>query len=682
MHPATPITATIGLALAAMAVQVFWRFLSDSAAVRGELSSNWPLLAMAIVLMVLAGAVALLVASRLRRLLLSVRMMVSLLTVASVMLAAGTVFVSEAGQLPSGPVWAGNERRAAEVCSRLLGDDGGRRAGELVLQVFRLMGLTDLPGNWALHAVLLLAALGALGRLIWRRPMGAREFGFMAVHAGAVLMVGGMLAGRLFGTSHPGVELSMAEGAAPLAIPPGSAADDAVFAVALREIRTERAGRMLRLQAVSRGRLPELLSLDATKPGRVGWRSLDVEVLEYLAEAFPEEVTVDAGVEFDNPAVRLELADEHGAPEKVLLYAFGDRWWRDEARGVEMHYVRTQDEVEAGQAARRPGELPPEKLCLLGPSGEEIDRVELPAGRGKTGHVIALESLGLRLEVVRWLSGAQRGDDGKPVPAPPLAGLPAAIELRWRREAAGPDAAPAGTFWVMGGERPSEPMGEVPDRLRGLRFGYNPERWAPLSLAVVEGPAGEFQLGEFHDGYLARVRPLETGAYLDLPGGFRLKLVEFLAGAERRYRPGRGVPGARPVPAVRLAVARGAVRESCWLFLEGARHGRLLGHAFSLRDMGGSWPRETAVVEIFRNRASLGTHEVSIGSPLAVEGYRLHLSRVVKTGESAGRSLGLVYLSVRRRPGHWAVFIGMALAAAGAPLLLWSRFRSLPDPVA
>jgi hypothetical protein len=237
------------------------------------------------------------------------------------------------------------------------------------------------------------------------------------------------------------------------------------------------------------------------------------------------------------------------------------------------------------------------------------------------------------------------------------------------------------SFWVLGGEKPRLPVGEVPEQLKGKQFLYNPPRWQPVSVRVVEGPHGTFSLAELLDGKVIKIRPIAIGEALDLAGGLKLRLAEFIRGAQRSYRP-REPRGNEPSePAVHVSVGKGMVRKSFWFFPRRSGPHEVLDGVFVIRAARRGRRSEAAEVEIFEGGSSVGTAVIERGRPFSRKGYTVYLAAVEITGRTEGREVGLVSFTVSRRPGLWVVYAGMILLALGAPWLLWSRFRQLPDAV-
>jgi hypothetical protein len=543
--------------------------------------------------------------------------------------------------------------------------------------LIRTAGLTDVPGAWALYALLGALALASAAALLWRRPVGAREFGFLAAHIGVLLIMGGVAAGGLFGYARE--DLQLGTRGPPQTVPEGPAGR-AAFAVALRGIREEEFPPEFRALAWVTGGEPQELPMDASAPGsRSRWCDLDVEVLEFLPRAVPEAHVIDGGAGLENPAVRVEVTGPAGAREFVLGSFTGD-WRAEPDLGLELRYDRLMTAGDADETCRRDRDGEPEKLqVVLAGKGVE-DEAVMEFGRAKVGTLVHLPGLGLRLRVERWLSGARPGTGGVPVQAPPGRGAFPAIEFRPVGEAPEePGARAPGSFWVLGGEDPTRPVGEVPTQLAGMAFVYNPPVWQALGVRVVEGPLGSFRLVELVDGRMAKIRPIAIGQSLDVELGRGLRLKEFLRGARTEYRPGAPGPGKAEEPAVRLAASRGAVRQDFWLFPLRSEPLEVLGGNFAVRARGGGLRVAGAVLEIFEGRESKGLFTVERGRALVHRGYALRLAGPARLERSGGQAQGLVSFTVSRRPGTWVALAGMLLLAAGAPWLLWSRFRFVPD---
>ena len=680
---AAAIAAVFGVSVAAMAFQNLWHYvgplLEESRATTGLL----PLVVLGGVTVLVSLTIVALVLKRLGRLLRSVRMTVALLIAVALLSLASTPFETESSAGLRGPASERNDESTGELFEPLLGKQRGQRAGEKVMILVRTAGLTDLSRSWTLHTLLALLALCSAAGLIWRRPVGAREFGFLAAHAGVLLILGGSAVGAVFGTHQ--TDLTLSSGGQPRPIP-GGPAEDAAFTmrivkggISLEEFPAEY--RVL-------GRLPgwkvhETLALDALRPGsRTRWRGLDVEVLEFRPDAVPEAYVEDAARDGRprNPAVRVELLAGSQSREMVL-YMFSAGWRKARGVDLEISFERHASPAQADAACRRPRAGEMEKLVVLSAKGRRADETLLKFGRAKVGETIALRRLGLRLEVLRWFSGARVSSTQGIVQAPPVKGVPPAIEVRPIPDVVDPKLQKPPSFWIMGGKRPTEPRGEVPAKLTRLKFLYDPQRWQPFSIRIVEGPRGEFQLAELLDGKMIKIRRIAVGQTLKLELGRSLRLVEFIKAARPAYRPGEPGSGAATEPAVRLAVSRGAIGEDFWFFPGRSAAQEAAGASFAVRALQRGRRRETVTIEVAEEGKGASKVVIERGRPLSRGGYSVHLTGVKTTGQRDGKVFGLVSFTVDRTPGLWVIYLGMVLVALGAPWLLWSRFRRVPDPV-
>jgi hypothetical protein len=667
------IGGAMGIALAALAFQNLWE---HGGALLGEggRGVSVPMLALGGMIGLVAALIVALVAVRARRLFLSVRMTVALLTAAALLCLASLPFEQEGAAGLRGAASERNEARATEVLGAVLPEGTDGRVSEKVLLLVRTARLTDIAGSWALRALLGALALGSLAGLIWRRPVGAREFGFLAAHTGVLLVLGGAAWGSLFGYRAEGVGLGT--GGQPRAV----GRKGAGLSLRARAIEVEDLPPVCAVFARGSESEPrERLALVGSRPGAaVRWRGLVVRVEEFLPRVTAEAYVDDQGVRLDDPAVQLEFQRPTGRGQ-VVVHARSPGWWADDRAALELRYQRVVTEAAALSACSLGREGSPESLQILAPGKGIVQKLDLPFGHAKVGREFLIRRPGIRLRVLRWFSGSKPAGPGGLVQCPPLPEAPPAVEF-----APVPDV-PSETppaFWVVGGERPGPALGEVPAQLQGMEFLYNPKRWQPLSVRVVEGPPGDFRLAEIVDGRPVRTRRIEVGQTLALEGGGSLRLVAFLRAARRAYRPGKPREGAPLEPAVRLAVSRGAVTESFWLFPARSAPYEALGASFMVRTVPRG-PRRLAVeVEVFvRGQADPSTARLEYGRPLAAAGHEIRLQGVEISGRRDGRPSGSVKLIVTRRPGQWAVYLGMVLVVLGAHWLLWSRLRRVPDPV-
>jgi len=650
-----------------------WSLLEEARFSGGVL----PLVLLSGVAAAVAVVVAVIVLRRLRRLLLSVRMTVALLVAVALFCAAASAFEPEGLAGPASAAGARNDERAL----RALGGGGGKKSArkslaEGCMLLARAGGLTDLPRSWGLLALLALIGLSSAAGLVWSRPVGVREFGFLAAHGGVLLILGGAAVGCIFGYSQ---ELRGGVGGKPLDVPAG-AGTEAAFSLNVRGIEVKELAPEYQVWAQPAAGDPQRLSLDGTRPGEsVRWRDWEVGIDKFRPDAVAERYVADAGGRSANPAVRLELSGR-GAGREVVLYAYSVTWDVLPGLGIELRYHRHPSAEAAAGRCRGEREGFPENLVVVNDKGKTLDQVQLPFGRAKVGSTVLLGRMGVRLRVLEWFSGSRPAPGGGRMPAAPAEGVPAAMKVLPVPGAEPPPGqAPPPAFWIVAGPRAALPVGKAPLELKDLLFVYNPRRWQPRSARVVEGPEGSFQLAELEDGRVVATRPISLGETLELRGGLRLRLAEFIRGARVAYRPGEAGSG-RTRPACRLAVGRGAVRESFWFFPGVSRRYETMGARFWIRPVGRGWGRGAVTVDIGQGDSTVQA-VLEPGRPLVRGGYRVYLTSVHPTGQIEGRQLGVVSFVVRRTPGRWAVFLGMALVALGAPWLLWSRFRQVPDTV-
>jgi len=667
------IAATAGVVLAATAFQNLWEQTGPLIEESGQTTGIVPLVVLSGVACLVALAIVVLVARRLGRLLLSRRMTVSLLSALALVCLLSLPFEQEGQKGLRGPASRNNEFAAGEIFAPLLGEEAGKRSGEKLMILARTAGLTRIAGSWALYALVGFLVLSSVARLLWRRPVGAREFGFIAAHAGLLALLGGVACNAFFGHHQVRLRFGLDGTARPV---PGGGATPA-FSMVVREIVQEDLPREYRVLAWMNGeKTPERLMLDGSRKGSTRWRGLKIEVLDFIPEAVAEEVIEDRGVQVNNPALRVELL-EGEEPRRMTLYAYSHPPTVLHDLGLGFSYVRTGSERDADRAARRDPDGDPEKLIAMRQGAGRADEVELDYGREKVGSTVSLRNLGVRLKVHRWFSGSRLGQDGTPVRALPYRRFPPAIEM----EPLGPDRKAQPRFWIVGGQLPRKPIGAVPAPLKGLSFLYDPPRWQPLEVRIVEGPEGSFRLVELVDGKLAKIRPVAIGETLDIEGGRRVRVAAFIRGAARSYRPVMPSEGQASEPAVQLAVARGAVRETFWYFPRRSRARGVFDANLLVRGVRRGLEREAVRVEVRAEGSAPETVTVEQGKPLSLAGYDVHLRNVTVTGRRKGQKLGLVDFTVSRKPAMWLVYLGMALMALGVPWLLWSRFRHVPDPV-
>ena len=130
-----------------------------------------------------------------------------------------------------------------------------------------------------------------------------------------------------------------------------------------------------------------------------------------------------------------------------------------------------------------------------------------------------------------------------------------------------------------------------------------------------------------------------------------------------------------------LAVSRGAIGEDFWFFPERSAAEEAAGAVFAVRAIRRGRRREAVTVEVAEEGEDTREVVVERGRPLSRGGCSVYLTGVKATGQRNGKVVGLVSFTVDRTPGLWVVYLGMVLVALGAPWLLWSRFRRVPDPV-
>jgi hypothetical protein len=671
------VASTAGLVLAATAFQNLWNLAGPLWEEDRRRGGILPIVVLGGVAALVAVAILLLIAWRLGRLVFSRRMTVSALGALALIFLLSLPFRHEGPEGAGSPAGLANLQAASDLFEPLLGESNAELAAEKVMVLARTAVLTDISGAWSVKALLGLLALVSLAGLIWRRPVGAREFGFMAAHAGLLLVLGGTAWGALFGFRRVNLQLGL-DG---VAYPVAGEKKDAPFRLVAREIIQEEARPEYRVLA----RIPgegrtERLMLDGSRPGRTTWRGLEVEVLRFVPDAVAEEVVEDKGRRRDNPALRLELRTG-GKSGKIVLYARSPESGDLIGRGLKLTYLRAPSAEEAARIAGMEPRGEPENLVVVSAARGVVDKVLLPFGRRKVGRTLTLAGIGLRLRVTRWFSGARVTNDGRVLQAPPLRRFPPAIEV----VPLGPGGKTGGglgrdPFWIVGGESPSVPVGQVPAALTGMRFAYNPPRWPPVEIRLVEGPEGSFRAAEVVDGRVGSSRPLAVGRELDFGGGTSVRLLGFMRGAQRSLRPAENPGDGRRRAAVQLAVSRGAVRETFWCFPRLSGACTVLGARISVRAVRRDLDREAVRLEVRPGSGEPENVLLERGRPYSRDGYSVYLTDVLVTGRRGGRVLGLTRCAVVRRPGLWAVWLGMALLALGVPWLLWTRFRQVPDP--
>jgi hypothetical protein len=674
------IASTVGIVLAATAFQNLWNQAGPLIDESRRTTGIFPLIVLSGVAGLVALGIVALILGRLGRLLLSRRMTVTLLSALAILCLASLAFEQEGRDGLRSAASLRNEVAVAEVFAPVFEENTCKRAGEKIMILVRTAGLTHIAGSWALYAVLLLLVLGSITGLIWRRPVGAREFGFIAAHAGLLLMLGGATVGVLFGDHR--AQLRIGLDGVPRPVPGGD--QGAAFSVVVREIIIEDLPPEYQVLAWRPGEVIGRLNIDGSRPGRTRWRGLDVEVEEFLPATVAEEVVEDLGVEVNNPALQADLLGGKQT-RKVTLYAYYREPLVFPELGLSLRYFRTASAEDALLAARALPQGDPETLTVVSAKQGKVDEVKLGYGRGKQGSKFLLAKLGVRLEILKWYSGSRVGGPGLVTQVPPFERFPPAIQVREILDEpvdpANPDAPTAKTFWIVGGGLPTAPIGPVPTALAGLKFMYNPPRWQPVEVRVVEGPFGQYRLAELIDGNLARIRPLAMNGELKLEGGRRLRLTAFIRGARRSYRPAKPTKGQATEPAVRLSVGKGAVQESFWFFPRRSGAREILGANFAVRGVKRGLRRAAVRVEVLVEGSSVGTEVVDLGSSLQRGGYSLYFTGVNVTARRGGRLLGMVDFTASRKPGLWVLYVGMALMALGVPGLLWSRFRQVPDAV-
>ncbi len=665
------LAAAAGVTAAAMAMQLLWSRASDLLEESQRSSGLLPVILLGGLTALASLLVVVLVCRRLGRLLLSVRMTVALLTAAALLCLASLPFEQEGAGGAAGPAGEFNDLRAGRLFGTVLGEDRGKRVGQKCMVLVRTAGLTDISGSWAFYALLGMLVLSSGAGLIWRRPVGVREFGFLGAHGGVLLLLVGGAVGSVFG--YRGRHMQLRSGSPPRTVLGESEAGDA-FSLRLAGLLVEDLDPEYGIYAWQPGqRFRERLPLDGSRPGsRAELDGTQVEVLEFLPEATPEEF-IENRPGLANPVVRVRLS-RAGLDRELVLASKRGRWWRDMPRGIELRFERYPTEAAALEGCRLDRAGPDEKFEVVDPTTGGADMAMLPFGRAKIGHEIVLSRLGLKLKVLRWFSGAQVGGPGGIVQVPPAWGVPAALELQ-------PVDGKSPAFWVLSSNEPRPPRGRVPAQLAGMQTLYTPERWPPMSVRVVEGPPGSFRLAELLDGATAKIRPLTAGSALEMENGWKLRFIEFIAGARKSYRPARKEGDAPAQPAVKLAVGRGALRELFWVFPRMGGSHEVLGHRFAVRAHPRGRKRQAVEIEIFEGGESKGTKVLETGGSVSHAGYTVHLAGVRLTGRSGGRPVGFAGFVVSRRPGLWAVYLGLVLIALGTPWLLWSRFRRVPNPL-
>jgi hypothetical protein len=620
-----------------------------------------PILALGGVALVVAVVVLVLLIKWLKRLLLSLRMIAAVLLLLALLVAVGQL--------------AGPEQLAAGRPAAAPG--AFQAAGERLLALIRAVHLPE-PGEcWAFLALTGFLALASAAGIVWRRPVGNREFGYLAAHFGLLLVLGGMAFRPVFGRFQPDLRM-VPDAPAPISGGLGAGPD---FSVKLLRLELEPRTPGLQLMAAPAGAGAEKLDLDCTRPGKIRWRDLDVAVLELRPDAAPEMYVENQPGRSAQPAVRVTLTGlQANAPPLELILPPGGYTYPGSAQmGLAASYERYDSAKQADAACRREITVLPERLAVLNADGAERDGIDLPPGRSKNGCMFQLQQLGVRLKVLRYFPGSAVSADGSVAEAPAGEKNPPAIALEPVRTAPGNEKPEP--FWVIGGPGPAKPLGKAPAELAGMDFLFNPPPLPGPAVRVVEGPIGTFRAVELLEGRPVSVRPLPVGGELPAFGDMRLKLVEFIPAAQAAWRPaaesGRG-PGRL---AVHLAVVGEGKPREFWLFPGWSPPYEVFDAVFSVRALDRGLRRAAAVLELAGKRGLVGERVVELGRPLRYRGWQITLRELQPTRQIGGRQLGTARLAIGRDPAIWAVYAGMLLLAIGAPWLLWTRLRRESEPV-
>ncbi|HOX06570.1 MAG TPA: hypothetical protein PK280_09225 [Planctomycetota bacterium] len=655
--PLACVTA-ICLVLAATVLQNLWENLVPLWGEVRQGTGLLPLLALCAAALLVALVIVVLLLRRIRRLLTSLRMAAAALLTLVLMLGASRLPMPD-------------ERGGAASHADDSDDSGGQRRvlGDRLAVVLRTAHLHEPGGSWGVISLLGLLAAGSAAGILWRRPLGSREFGFLAMHLGILTVLGGLAAGKVFGQS---MEVRLVPGATPTPVPPRSGEEPDFRLGMLRAVTAARAPVIQLFAGPADGADQKVLPIDVARGGRCSWRGADIAVLEFLESAVPEMYTENVPGRGATAAVRVSLTGPQGSRE--CLIPAGDLLIGPAAPlGVALTYEKKITPQDAEAACRRREELDPDRLEVVEADGNARYQAQIPAGRAGVGAEFVLGNANLK--VVRRLH-VRRGTMEE---AARSAGTVPALELA----PGGPGPAGRATFRVSAGDQPAQPDGRVPPELAGMQLRYTPNI-VPSGARLVEGPAGTFRLVELDEGWPGAVATLAMGGEATLPGGIRFKLLEFIPEARTSYRPAAaGAPGARIFarPAVHVEVrSAGAPPQNFWLFpgLDGRREipG---GAALTARAIDRGLSQAAATVEIIGRRGSRSEHFLARGQPLHVDGWQITLRNL--EGAQAVGPVPAFKADVRisRDPAIWAVYVGMLLLALGAPWLLWTRLRRIPE---
>ncbi len=651
------------VALAALVLQNLWenfRPLLDEAR---EGTGLVPMVALCGAALVAALVVAGLLLRRIKRLLTSLRMTgAALLTLALLLTAGGLVG-------PQGPLALTGP--AAEAKSRPRKGESRKAGGDKAAALVRVAHLEDPGSSWAVLALAGFLALGSAAGILWRRPVGGREFGFLAAHLGLLILLGGLVAGHILGQT---VYARLIPGATPTAVPlrPDREPD---FRLRLVRTETERRPPAVRILATRKDAEapPRALPLDVRSRASIVWQDLGVSVVDFRESAVPEiyvEKTPGRGAV---PAVKIALSGPQGSQE-VVLPVGGTLNGSSAPMGLALAYEKYTEAQDAASACRREEELQPYRLTVLQPDGQPRDSVDIPAGRRCTGSQILLADVGVLLQVVRSFR-AKPGSDAPLAPGEPAEDAELVLELA----PTGPGAAPAAVFQVRSGGKAAEPSGKVPPELSGMKLALDTVPAQP-GARLVEGPAGTFALVEIDDGAPVQSLPMSVGEEAKLARGIRFKLVESIPAALAAYRPAAGPSPRASQPAVQLEVRSTSGSSSkFWIFpgLSGPRD--VGGVLFSAELLPRAPERKAAVLEVIGENGPLGEHQLVMGRPLQLQGWRLNLSELRGADRPEGSQATAALVVIRRDPGLWPAYVGMILLAIGAPWLLWTRLRRVPE---
>jgi hypothetical protein len=675
------VTAVLCVVFVSVTLQNLWQFARRVLADNTGLGSPLPVVVLGGLALIVAVVICLLLISRLVRLLFTVRMNVTLLVALALFVLSSSAFENEGLEGAAGRAGSTNDANVASVFSAtVFSPDMAKKSSHKVMGLVRTLTLTNLSGSWVFCGLAALLVISSLLKLIWRRPLGAREFGFIAAHGGVVLIGFSLLLDALLGSGPAVVRLSMNKRYQMM--PPGSGHDGsyAIRLKALKEVQVKQRLKLL-VAADAQGGWQQL-AIDPTKSGSIDWRGRQIEILEYRDSAIPELVMTNDPA-LNNPALKIEFkAGKKDYSSILYVHNSSPQQYPDE--GVEFTYIREHTVDDAARSCRLPYSGDLEGLLVLAVGSKKPEIVNLSFGHEKVGKLIFIKSLGLQCKVLRWYAGAWIKKDGSVVKAAPVRGTVPAIEMELTGDGKTPEGSdPAKPFWIAGSHSPVPALGSLPPEMLGVKFHYVQSFWQPLAVRIVEGPRGVFQAAELMDGKVIKVRSVDIGKWVSLEGGVEFRITDSVDGAQMIYIPAAAGSKSLSQGAVRLKVSNIAEQKSekVWFFPGLSRPFNLCGIKVCLRPNRSKSNRAaSAVLEV---RDSAGVREVVVGSGAALRqaGYSLFLHDARFTGNVDGGRVGYAVFSLYKRPGLWFFWAGLLLISLGVPWLLWSRFRHLPDTV-